>query len=91
MKAKTMSEAIINQEMRRGWVPYRIAARQYLGVSEDLLLGAMKRHELKAFKKPITRKRTTNNPAKQRTRYFVSLEDVDEWIRTYWEPAFADS
>ena len=72
-------------------MPYRMAARQYLGISEDVLLGAMKRHELKAYEKPVTRGRTTTDPGKQRTRYFVSLVDVDEWIRTYWEPAFADS
>lgn len=71
----------------RGWMPYAIAAKQYLGVSPDLLLGAIKRHELLAYEKPLTRGRTTKDRSKQRNSYFVNLADVDTWIRTYWEPA----
>jgi len=76
------------EQIRREWMPYRMAARQFVGISEDVLLGAMKRHELRAYKKPLTKGHTTEDPNRQRTSYFVSTEDVSEWIRTYWEPAF---
>ena len=72
----------------RGWMPYAIAAKQYLGVSPDLLLGAIKRHELMAYEKPLTRGRTTEDRSKQRNSYFVNIYDVDTWIRAYWKPAF---
>ena len=75
--------------VRREWMPYAHAAKYYVGIDRSVLLGAIKRHELKAYEKPTTRGRTTNDPSKQRVSYFVSLADVDEWIRAYWKPAFS--
>ena len=72
------------QSVQRKWMPYTTAARQYLGVSEDILLGAIKRGELPAFEKPITRGRT--GTTRQNHSYFVSLADVDEYIRAHWAP-----
>ena len=74
--------------VQRAWMPYAQAAKFYVGIDRSVLLGAIKRHELKAYEKPTTRGRTTNDPSKRRVSYFVSLEDVDAWIRTYWKPAF---
>ena len=79
------------EPIHRGWMPYALAARDYVGVSPDLFLGAIKRQELRAYKKPLTRGRTAADPEKQRDSYFVCLPDVDEWIRTYWVPAAAAS
>lgn len=75
------------ENIQRGWMPYAKAAQLYVGISPDILLGGIKRNELPAFKKPITRGRTTEDPSKQRNSYFVNLADIDTWIRTYWEPA----
>ena len=73
--------------IQRGWVPYRKAAREYVGVSEDILLGAIKRKELKAYEKPITRGRT--GTTRENHSFFVCLTDVDDYIRKYWPEAFA--
>lgn len=75
-------------QVPRGWMPYAIAARDYVGIDKSVLLGAIKRKELRAYEKPVTRGRTTSDPDKQRTSYFVCTADVDEWIRTHWHPAF---
>lgn len=75
------------QTIPRGWCPYVTAARQYLGISEDILLGAIKRHELRAFEKPLTRGRKPG-AASEHHSYWVCLTDVDEYIRTYWPEAF---
>ena len=72
------------QSVQRKWMPYTTAARQYIGVSEDILLGAIKRGELPAFEKPITRGRT--GTTRQNHSYFVNLYDVDEYIRAHWAP-----
>lgn len=71
----------------RMWVPYTKAAREYVGLDKSVLLGAMKRHELKGYEKPITRER--RHDAREYHSYYVNLGDVDEWIRTHWKPAFA--
>ena len=76
------------EQIQRAWCPYTMAARQYLGISEDILLGAIKRHELKAFEKPITRGRT--GTTRQNHSYFVNLNDVDAYIRAYWPEAYCD-
>lgn len=73
--------------IQRGWCPYSMAARQYLGISEDILLGAIKRHELPAWEKPITRGRKPG-AKKEHHSYFVKLTDVDDYIRTHWPEAF---
>ena len=72
----------------RGWFPYTKVAEEYLGVAPSLLLGAIRRGELRAFIKPPTRGRKEGTTT-QRNVYFVCLADVDEWIRTYWQPAAA--
>ena len=69
--------------IQRGWFPYTKVAREYLGVSPDLLLGAIRRRELPAYIKPTTRGRTAD-AASQRNYYYVCLSDVDSWIRTFW-------
>ena len=74
------------QPIPRGWCPYRTAARQYLGISEDILLGAIKRHELQAYEKPVTRARS--GTARENHSYFVNLGDVDDYIRREWPEAF---
>ncbi len=76
----------MSNPIQRGWMPYAQAAKLYVGVSPDLLLGAIKRHELRAYEKPLTRGRT--GTTRENHSYFVNLEDVDAYIRTYWQPAF---
>lgn len=75
------------QPIQRCWCPYATAASQYLGISPDILLGAIKARQLKAYEKPITRGR---NPDATRAyhSWWVNLSDVDEWIRAYWPEAF---
>ena len=72
---------------QRQWMPYATAARDYLGVSKDVLLAAIKRGELPAYEKPVTRGRTADARHEHHS-YFVSLSDVDEYIRTHWDRAF---
>ena len=67
--------------MSRGWWPYTRVAKDYLHVSPDLLRDAIYSGELPAYQKPITRGRRDSN----RPIVFVSIEDVDEWIRSTWE------
>ena len=74
--------------VQRAWMPYAIAAKHYLGIDKSVLLGAIKRNELPAYEKPITRSRVEG--AKQHHSYFVNLTDIDTWIRTYWQPATFD-
>ena len=69
----------------RGWMPYAQAAKQYLGIHPDVLLGAIKANKLPAYEKPITRGRTGTS---EHHSYFVNLADVDAYIRTHWKPAF---
>lgn len=73
----------------RRWMPYAQAAKYYIGVSPDILLRAIKAHELLAYEKP----RTYEQPEWERKNhsYFVNLSDVDEYIRTHWPPAFPPS
>ena len=73
--------------IRREWMPYSTAAKQYLGVAPDMLLAAIKAGELPAYDKPLTRERKPN-ATERRCSHFVSLTDVDEWIRAYWPRAF---
>lgn len=76
------------EPIQREWMPYAQAAKFYVGVSPDLLLGAIKRHELPAWEKPLTRGRKPGAQT-ERHSYFVNLSDVDTYIRTYWTPAFS--
>lgn len=73
------------QSVQRKWMPYTTAARQYLGVSEDILLGAIKANKLPAYEKPITRGRKAG-ATRENHSYFVSLDDVDAYIRAHWNP-----
>lgn len=66
--------------MGRGWWPYTRVAKDYLHVSPDLLRDAIYSGALPAYQKPITRGRKDSN----RPIVFVSIEDVDEWIRSTW-------
>ena len=75
------------QPIQREWMPYATAAKFYLGIAPDVLLGAIKRNELAAYEKPLTRGRKPG-AATEHHSYFVSISDVDKWIRTYWQPAF---
>ncbi len=83
MPSEIINQNTVSAPIQRGWMPYKQAARLYLGISEDVLLAGIKRHELPAYEKPITRERTGT---KQYHSYFVNLADVDQWIRTYWQP-----
>ena len=67
----------------RRWMPYAQAAKYYLGVSSDILLGAIKRGELPAYEKPLTRGRKPG-AKREHHSYFVNLTDVDEYIRKHW-------
>lgn len=82
-----MASHPVKQPIQRGWCPYATAARQYLGISEDILLGAIKAHKLKAYEKPITRGRKPG-ATREHHSYWVNLADVDEYIRTEWPEAF---
>jgi hypothetical protein len=64
-------------------MPYAKAAREYLGVSPDILLGAIRRNELPAYEKPLTRGRKPGAKCEHHS-YFVNLNDVDAYIRTHW-------
>ena len=76
-----------NRVCARGWMPYALAARDYLGISPDILLGAIKRGELTAYEKPLTRGRK-QDAKREHHSYFVRLSDVDAYICTYWSRAF---
>ena len=71
-------------------MPYAQAAKYYVGVDKDVLLRAIKAHELPAYEKPLTRAQTPEWARSHRS-YFVFLPDVDEYIRTHWQPAFPPS
>lgn len=66
----------------RGWMAYTKAAKEYLHVSPDILREAIYSGALPAYQKPVTRGRQDGRPI-----VFVSLADVDEWIRSTWTPA----
>lgn len=75
-------------KIQRGWMPYTMAAREYIGIDERIMLRAIKSKELPAWEKP--RRTEQRDPAKRDYHcYFVNTNDVDAWIRTYWERAFA--
>lgn len=80
-----MSDAILQQRRRPdpvgpGWLPYGTAARRYLHVAPELLRGGIERGELEAHEKPCTRRDRAGGSG----RLYVSLSDVDEWVRAYW-------
>lgn len=79
--------AVARQTIPRQWWPYAIVAQQYLGVSPDILLGAIKRGELPAYEKPLTRGRK-EGATREHHSYFVCLSDVDAYIRKHWPQAF---
>lgn len=79
-----MSQDIVTQ-LPRGWAPYRVVARDYLHISEDILLGAIKAGKLRAYEKPMTRGRRKQG-AREYRQIWVNLSDVDEYIRAEWEP-----
>ena len=72
---------------QRGWMPYRVAASDYLGIAPSVLLQAIRSGELTAYEKPLTRGRSAGS-TRQNHSYYVCLEDVDAWIRSCWTPAY---
>lgn len=72
---------------QRGWMPYRVAASDYLGIAPSVLLEAIRAGRLVAYEKPLTRGRNAD-ATREYHSYFVNLDDVDAWIRTYWTPAY---
>lgn len=66
------------------WMPYAQAARQYLGISEDVLRAAINAGQLAAYEKPLTCGRKPG-AARENHSYFVYLPDVDEYIRNHWQ------
>ena len=80
-----MSDAILQQRRRPdpvwpGWLPYGTAARCYLHVAPELVRGGIERGELEAHEKPCTRRDRAGGSG----RLYVSLSDVDEWVRRCW-------
>lgn len=65
--------------VRRGWLSLQECGR-YLGISPDVVRAAIERGELQAYVKPATY-RTGGRPL-----YKVSVADVDDWVRTCWQP-----
>ena len=68
-----------SQYIPRKWFPYARVAKEYLGIAPSVLLAAIEKGELPAYRKPVSKDSTG-----QQFSWFVCLEDVDEWIRTYW-------
>ncbi len=85
-----MSETQATRQIQRGWMPYSLAAEQYIGIAPSVLLSAIRNKQLEAFEKPLTRGRTAKDPKKERKQYFVCLADVDTYIRTYWKSNLVD-
>ena len=96
MKGEPMSNQIVHptchgkevramaiRQIDRLWAPYTVVARDYLGISPDILRGAIARGELAAYEKPLTRGRKPSS-AKENHIWLVYLPDVDEYIRTCW-------
>ena len=75
------------RQVQRLWMPYREAARLYVGVDGELLLAAIKAGELEAYEKPRTRVRKPRPDAKEYHSFFVFLPDVDAYIKAHWRPA----
>lgn len=67
----------------RKWMPYAQAARDYLGISPDVLRGAITSGQLPAYEKPLTRGRKPG-ASREHHSYFVNLGDVDDYIRKHW-------
>lgn len=76
--------------VQRKWMPYAKAAQLYMGISSDYLLGAIKRHELRAYEKPILGGIKSGAKERKYHSYFVNLDDVDAYVRTHWDPAFPE-
>lgn len=74
-----MGDAVCN----RGWMPYALAAREYLGISPDVLRAAINAGDLPAYEKPLTRGRKAG-ATREHHSYFVCLADIDDYIRCNW-------
>lgn len=75
------------QQVPRLWMPYREAARLYVGIDGEVLLAAIKAGELDAYEKPRTRVRKPRPNTKEYHSFFVFLPDVDAYIKAHWTPA----
>lgn len=83
-----MSDGIVQQRRRpdpvgAGWLPYGTVARCYLHVAPELVRGGIERGELEAHETP----RAGRGGGRPSGRLYVSLADVDAWVRAYW-PAY---
>ena len=76
------------RDAERGWIGMTEAAR-YANLSQDHLRAAVIRGELEAYEKPLTKGRTGKTRCNAILR--TKREFVDEWIRTHWKRAGADS
>ena len=74
--------------IQRKWMPYAKAAQFYVGIDKDVLLAAIKRHELPAFEKPKSERHQRREDSREYHSYFVNTDDVDAYIRTHWPQAF---
>lgn len=69
--------------VERGWLSV-VEAAQYVGVAQQVIRGAIDAHELRAYRKPQTDKRTKG----QRRYLKISVRDLDAWVRSWpsaWE------
>lgn len=81
-KEEAMAKTVLAarpEVVRRGWLSLQECGR-YLGISPDVVRAAIERGELQAYVKPATY-RTGGRPF-----YKVSVADVDDWVRTCWQP-----
>lgn len=81
-KEEAMAKAVLAERpegVQRGWLSLQECGR-YLGISPDVVRAAIERGELQAYVKPATY-RTGGRPF-----YKVSVADVDDWVRTCWQP-----
>lgn len=74
-----------SQYIPRKWFPYARVAKEYLGIAPSVLLAAIEKGELPAYRKPVTRGHRSD-AKRHNYSWFICLEDVDEWIRMFWQP-----
>lgn len=68
--------------VERKWMPMTTCAKDYLGVSPDLLRSAIVAGELPAIEKPKTRRRKPD-AIRENHHWWVNTDDVDAWMRSH--------